>query len=52
MMEKQEFEELVKLLKENNKYLENISSRLDKIDSTLEKIKGETKKKHKSMFDL
>ncbi len=51
-MEKQEFEELVKLLKENNKYSENISSRLDKIDNTLEKIKNDAKKKHKSMFDL
>src|SRR4030065_675134 len=32
--------------------IENKGSRLDKIDSTLEKKKGETKKRHKSMFDL
>jgi len=51
-MEKQEFEELVKLLKKANEYLEQISSRLDKIDDSLEKIKNETKKKRKSMFDL
>jgi len=51
-MEKQEFEELLEILKEMNKNLENIGSRLDKIDSTLERIKGETKKRHKSMFDL
>jgi archaellum component FlaC len=52
MMEKQEFEELARLLKGINKHLENISSRLDKIDNTLEKIKNDAKKKHKSMFDL
>ena len=51
-MEKQEFEELVKLLKKANEHLEHISSRLDKICDSLEKIKGETKKKRRSMFDL
>ncbi len=51
-MEKREFEEIVRLLKENNKHLETISSRLDKIDNALEKIKNDTKKKRKPMFDL
>jgi tetrahydromethanopterin S-methyltransferase subunit G len=51
-MEKQEFEELRKLLRDMNKHLENVDSRLDEIDSKLEKTKVEPKKKHRSMFDL
>jgi hypothetical protein len=37
-MEKEQFEELVKLLKELNEYLENISSRMSGIDNTLDLI--------------
>ena len=44
-MEKEQFEQLVKLLKELNEYLENISSRLSGIDNCLEEIKDEIKKK-------
>lgn len=52
-MDKQGFEELLKLMKESNRHLETISSRLDKINDTLEKMKkGETKKKRSSIFDL
>jgi tetrahydromethanopterin S-methyltransferase subunit G len=51
-MEKQEFEELKKILRAMNKHLENVASRLDKIDGKLENIKVGPKKKHRSMFDL
>ena len=51
-MNRQEFEELLNLLREMNKHLENIDFRLDKIDNKLKNIKGETKKKRSSMFDL
>jgi tetrahydromethanopterin S-methyltransferase subunit G len=51
-MEKQEFEELKKLLRDMNKHLDNVDSRLDKIESKLGIIKGGPKKKHRSIFDL
>lgn len=44
-MEKVQFEQLLKLLKELNEYLENISSRLSGIDNTLDLIKDEIKGK-------
>jgi hypothetical protein len=37
-MEKEQFEELLKLLKELNEYLENISSHMGGIDNTLDLI--------------
>ena len=52
IMEKQEFEQLVNLLKEVNKHLEHVSSCLDRIDNSLEKIRGETKKRRGSPFDI
>ena len=51
-MEKPESEQLVELLKEVNKHLDHISSRLDAIDKSLERIKDETKKRRKSPFDI
>ncbi len=51
-MEKRELEELVKLLKENNKHLENITARLDKIESALQKVRNVKPQKRSSMFDL
>ena len=51
-MDKKEFEKLLKLLIEMNEHLDNIESRLDQIDNKIERIKGETKKKRSSMFDL
>lgn len=51
-MEKREFEELMKLLKESNKHLENIAARLDKIDGGLQKIRNAPTRKRGSMFDL
>ncbi|MBA7504613.1 hypothetical protein ES706_03259 [subsurface metagenome] len=44
-MEKQQFEQLVKLLKELNEYLEHISSCLSKIDNSLDIIKDNTEPK-------
>ena len=44
-MEKEQFEELVKLLKELNEYLKSISSRMGGIDDTLELIKDEIRGK-------
>lgn len=44
-MEKEQFEQLIKLLKELNEYLENISPRLSGIDNTLDIVKDEIKKK-------
>ena len=51
-MEKEQFEQLVKLLKEMNTHLDNITSRLDAIDKSLDQIRNETKKKRKSPFDI
>ena len=51
-MEKQEFEQLVDLLKEVNKHLDHIGSRLEGIDKSLEKIRAEAKKKRESPFDI
>ena len=51
-MEKQEFEQVVNLLKETNKHLGDISSRLDGIDKSLERIGAEAKKRRKSPFDI
>ena len=51
-MERQEFEQLVKLFTEMNKHLEQISSRLDGIAKTLDKLRGETKKRRKSYLDI
>jgi len=44
-MEKKQFEELVKLLKELNEYLEKISSCMGGIDNSLDLIRDETKEK-------
>ena len=51
-MEKQQFEQLEKLLKELNEHLEHMCSRLSGIDSSLETLKDEIKKKRKSLFDI
>ena len=51
-MEKQEFEQMIKLLKEGNKHLEDISSHLNGIDGSLEKMRTEAKKRHRSPFDV
>jgi len=51
-MEKQEFQQLLDLLKQVNKHLEHMSSRLDKIDKSLEKMRGETKRRRESPFDI
>lgn len=52
LVEKQEFEQLVDLLKEVNKHLDHIGSHLEGIDKSLEKIRAETKKKRESPFDI
>lgn len=44
-MEKEQFEQLVKLLKQLNEYLEHISSCLGGIDNSLDLIKDEMKGK-------
>ena len=46
-MDKEQFEQLVKLLKELNEYVGNISSRLNGIDNSLETIKDDMLKKRK-----
>jgi len=51
-MEKQEFEQLVKLLEQVNKHLSHMSSRLDDIDNSLGKMRDDVKKKRKSPFDI
>jgi prefoldin subunit 5 len=51
-MEKEQFEQLAKLLTGTNKHLEQISSRLDGIDKTLDKLRTETKKRRKSYLDI
>ena len=46
-MDKAQFEELLKLLRELNEYMENISSRLSGIDNTLETIKDDLRQKRR-----
>ena len=52
-MEKQQFDQLEKLLNEVDKHLKNIDSRLERMDKSLDVIKDEVKKKkRRSQFDI
>ena len=51
-MEKEQFEQLMKILKELKGDVQEINSRLEGINKSLREVKNETKGKRRSLFDI
>jgi prefoldin subunit 5 len=51
-MEKEQYEQLIKLLNELNGHIKDMSSRLDKIENYLQKIESDYKRRRSAWFDV
>ena len=52
IMEKEQFDQLMKISKELNGDVKEINSRLEGMDKCLREVKKETKGKRRSLFDI